>query len=86
MDCSLQLHTGIMQYTTAGSCMAAGYRNSCCLADHESCQGSSSICRCDANCRLFEDCCSDVVHDCEEQGSSIPVAAMLMIMKNIIFT
>ena len=66
------LHVHIIIYinnTNTGSCMAAGYRNSCCLADHQTYLGSSSTCHCDANCRLFEDCCSDVAQDCEEQGT-----------------
>ena len=52
-----------------GSCIAAGYNSSCCSSG--SCLGgpsSSSYCHCDANCRLFEDCCSDVAKDCQELG------------------
>ena len=36
-----------------------------------SCQGSPPYCYCDANCQLFEDCCSDAPYDCEEQGTLI---------------
>lgn len=66
-----------------GSCQAVGYSNSCCLAG--SCQGSSSsICRCDVNCLLFEDCCSDVAHDCEEQGTCIILIIMIIMVCVII--
>ena len=56
---------------TVGSCIAAGYNSSCCLSG--SCLGDSSsrsraYCHCDANCRLFEDCCSDITRDCQKQG------------------
>ena len=56
-----------------GSCVAAGYTNTCCSGLAGSCQGSPSFCYCDANCRLFDDCCSDVPDDCDEQGRDLLV-------------
>ena len=55
-----------------GSCIVAGYNNSWCLSGH--CLGSPSsrsYCHCDANCRLFENCCSDIAKDCQEQGETL---------------
>ena len=55
-----------------GSCIVAGYNNSWCLSGH--CLGSPSsrsYCHCDANGRLFENCCSDIAKDCQEQGETL---------------
>ena len=50
----------------AGSCLAAGYSDHCCV--NGSCLGSPPNCHCDANCYLFEDCCTDVPLDCNKLG------------------
>ena len=64
-----------------GSCLDAGY-SSCCV--NGSCQGSPPNCYCDANCHLFEDCCSDVPHDCEEQGITPSKAIACMVSLSLI--